>query len=117
MTEPVDLTSLNPAGAPKWTPPPKPLYDSVPADVEIVEYVRTQKELDGLNKHGVIRPNAVLINGEPLQIPKGSPVTIAPVELNAPSSDGLAKVTFTMFVRSASIRAALSPNYEGTPTE
>lgn len=97
----IDTNRIVPGGVPK----PEPV------DLEIVEYCRNQEELDRVNQIGIIRPNAVLVNGRRVQMPKHQSLTVERMEIDG---DDLAKVTLTLFVRSAQIHATLAPTHEGT---
>lgn len=76
-----------------------------PVDLEIIEYVPTQGDLDKLNDLGVIRPNAVLLNGQKLLLPRDKPVTLHEIEIEG---DDVVQVTMSLYVRRTQIEARLS---------
>lgn len=84
-------------------------YDSDPVDIEIIEYVDTQEKLEVINKYGIVKPNAVLVNGRQLRMPAKHPVVVERIGLEEGGNGDTVKVTLTLFVRKASIEARIAP--------
>lgn len=70
-----------------------------PALIEIVERVRTTEDMDAdAMTGGYVRPQEIRLNGVPLAVPLGAPITVHPIVLND-GGDDLLKVTFTLYAR------------------
>lgn len=85
----------------------------VPVDLELIEYVADRTTLDELEAMGIIQPNTVLINGNRVRLPQESAIVIEPITQKRNSmddgTDPTMRVTMTLYVRSLSMRAAISP--------
>jgi hypothetical protein len=87
----------------------------VPVDLELIEYVDDRTTLDTVDAMGIVKPNAVLINGNRVRLPQDSTIVIEPIAQTVKrtpaddSTDPTMRVTMTLYVRSLNMRAEISP--------